>query len=245
MILSPSLGIPLFQPRDNEYRKRDIIANAVSLGRQERSTETEIVSRIYNRRRLALKNVFSELQLHGFGLKDPESLLDVETPWDREEPEPAVTRAAVLRAVGYVASKRPGASRVFWEDVLRGWQEEIEARQAEDALLPVRPVTESVLEAELDEHEKRLLHCVVDKSKLASASFENVHLPAATTDAIRTMVSLPLLFPKAFATGILKEHSTQGALLFGPPGTGKTLLARAVAKESGASMLAIQVSQYL
>lgn len=56
-------------------------------------------------------------------------------------------------------------------------------------------------------------------------------------DRIRTLVSLPLLYPEVFQKGILKENNMTGALLFGPPGTGKTLLARAVAKESGARMV--------
>ncbi|KAL7412815.1 P-loop containing nucleoside triphosphate hydrolase protein, partial [Mrakia frigida] len=61
----------------------------------------------------------------------------------------------------------------------------------------------------------------------------------------RSVVSLPLLFPEAFSTGILKNHSTSGALLFGPPGTGKTLLVRALAKESGARMMSIQPSDVM
>lgn len=110
-----------------------------------------------------------------------------------------------------------------------------------------KPITDPVIEAlkknkDLNKHEKRLLSCIVDPSKLATASFTDVHLPFKTIDAIRTVISLPLLFPDAFEGGILKEHVTSGALLFGPPGTGKTLLARAIAAESGARMLAIQPS---
>lgn len=96
--------------------------------------------------------------------------------------------------------------------------------------------------SDLNKYEKRLLPCIVDAQKLAATDFSRVHLPTTTVDAIRTMVSLPLLYPEAFKTGILGDHSAGGALLFGPPGTGKTLLARAVAAESGARMLAIQVS---
>jgi SpoVK/Ycf46/Vps4 family AAA+-type ATPase len=105
------------------------------------------------------------------------------------------------------------------------------------------PVISALKKAsDLNKYEKRLLPCVVDAHKLASTNFSRVHLPDTTIDAIRTMVSLPLLYPEAFRTGILGEHSSGGALLFGPPGTGKTLLARAVASESGARMLAIQPS---
>ncbi|EIW69180.1 hypothetical protein TREMEDRAFT_71806 [Tremella mesenterica DSM 1558] len=94
----------------------------------------------------------------------------------------------------------------------------------------------------LSSYERRLVSCIVDTQKLSSTSFDDVHLPDKTIDAIRTVVSLPLLFPEAFRTGLLRQHSTGGALLFGPPGTGKTLLARAVASESGAQMLAVQPS---
>ncbi|BEI80182.1 hypothetical protein CcaverHIS002_0107110 [Cutaneotrichosporon cavernicola] len=108
---------------------------------------------------------------------------------------------------------------------------------------PADPVVETLKKSkDLNKHEKRLLSCIVDQQKLASSSFKDVHLPFNTIDAIRTVISLPLLFPDAFQGGILKDHVTSGALLFGPPGTGKTLLARAIAAESGARMLAIQPS---
>jgi ATP-dependent 26S proteasome regulatory subunit len=76
-------------------------------------------------------------------------------------------------------------------------------------------------------------------------SFSQVHLPAHTIDAVRTVVSLPLIAPAAFATGILKEHGMSGVLLFGPPGTGKTLLARALAKEAGCRMMSIAPSDVM
>jgi len=78
-----------------------------------------------------------------------------------------------------------------------------------------------------------------------TTSFEQVHLPPHTIDSVRTIVSLPLLHPHAFAHGILKNHAMTGALLFGPPGTGKTLVVRALAKESGARMLLIKPSDVL
>jgi hypothetical protein len=109
---------------------------------------------------------------------------------------------------------------------------------------PVRdPVIEGIRrDKTLNAHEKRLLGCIVDPTKLSSTSFEDVYLPEKTIDAVRSVVTLPLMYPDAFNTGILAQHATGNALLFGPPGTGKTLLARALARESGARMLAVQPS---
>ena len=76
-------------------------------------------------------------------------------------------------------------------------------------------------------------------------SFSDVHLPSHTIDSVRTLVSLPLLHPSAFQQGILKQHSMTGCLLFGPPGTGKTLIVRALAKEAGCRMLAVQPSDVM
>lgn len=98
------------------------------------------------------------------------------------------------------------------------------------------------LRKDMDEHEQKLEGCIVTPDKVRATSFDDVHLPSATIDAIRSMVSLPLLYPDAFNSGVLKSHSTNGALLFGPPGTGKTLLARATAMEAGARMMVVKAS---
>ncbi|KAG8954668.1 hypothetical protein FRC04_011101 [Tulasnella sp. 424] len=116
---------------------------------------------------------------------------------------------------------------------------------SEDTTPEVDEVIERVKsDPTLDAHEKRLLGCIVDTTAVPT-TFANVHLPVKTVDAIRTMVSLPLLYPKAFSEGVLKSHSMTGALLLGPPGVGKTLLARAVARESGARMLMVKPSDVM
>ncbi|CAE6414667.1 unnamed protein product [Rhizoctonia solani] len=97
---------------------------------------------------------------------------------------------------------------------------------------------------ELDPHEDRLLGCIVNPAELQT-TFAQVHLPDTTIDSVRTIVSLPLLYPAAFRSGILAQHAMTGALLFGPPGTGKTLLAKALAKESGARMMVVKPSDVM
>ncbi|CAN7937696.1 unnamed protein product [Ixodes hexagonus] len=58
---------------------------------------------------------------------------------------------------------------------------------------------------------------------------------------LRELVEVPARHPATFARFGLKPP--RGALLFGPPGTGKTLLARAVAAESGASLVVLDGPQ--
>lgn len=113
---------------------------------------------------------------------------------------------------------------------------------------------------EIDQHEQRLLGCIVDPRKSGfpmshklltsnvgslKSTFSQVHLPPHTVDSVRSIVSLPLLYPAAFQHGILKEHGITGCLLFGPPGTGKTLIVRALAKEAECRMLAIAPSDVM
>ncbi|KAJ3414926.1 hypothetical protein HDV05_005875 [Chytridiales sp. JEL 0842] len=94
---------------------------------------------------------------------------------------------------------------------------------------------------ELTKHETRILEqCLVKPGNLKT-SFANIGGLEKTKRTINELIRLPLLQPEIFSFGILKQ-STTGILLFGPPGTGKTMLARAVASESGANFLNIQMS---
>ena len=91
-------------------------------------------------------------------------------------------------------------------------------------------------------HETRLLSGVVDPHKI-NTRFVDVHAPVETIDALKTLTSLSLLRPDAFKYGVLANDRLPGLLLYGPPGTGKTLLAKAVAKESRATVLEVSGAQ--
>ena len=98
----------------------------------------------------------------------------------------------------------------------------------------------SVLKS-LTSHEKRLLKQCLVLPDSVTTSFSTIGGLAKTKSVFDELIKLPLQKPELFQTGILKQ-STTGILLFGPPGTGKTLLARAVAAESGANFLNVQMS---
>ncbi|KAG8217811.1 hypothetical protein J3R82DRAFT_5975 [Butyriboletus roseoflavus] len=130
------------------------------------------------------------------------------------------------------------------EDATEDELDALELEDGEEGRLIDEVVEKVKQDEDLDPHEKRLLGCIVDPATL-STTFAQVHLPPHTIDSVRTLVSLPLLYPAAFQTGILKEHAMTGCLLFGPPGTGKTLVVRALAKEAGCRMLMVSPSDVM
>lgn len=87
-------------------------------------------------------------------------------------------------------------------------------------------------------HEKKLLGGVIVPADI-NTTFSDIRAPSETVEALKTLTSLSLVRPEAFSYGVLATDKIPGLLLYGPPGTGKTLLAKAVAKESGATVLEV------
>ncbi|KAH6847954.1 hypothetical protein B0I37DRAFT_154679 [Chaetomium sp. MPI-CAGE-AT-0009] len=89
--------------------------------------------------------------------------------------------------------------------------------------------------------EKKLLSGLIN-AKDIHTTFDHIVVPQETKESLIGLTTLSLVRPEAFSYGVLKTEHIPGCLLYGPPGTGKTLLAKAVAKESGASMLEVSAA---
>lgn len=97
------------------------------------------------------------------------------------------------------------------------------------------------IRASATKYEKKLMTGIIEPKNIKT-TFNDVHMPIETIDALQVLTTLSLTRPDAFKYGVLASDKIPGLLLYGPPGTGKTLAAKAVAKESGATMLEVSAA---
>ncbi|KAJ5467076.1 ATPaseAAA-typecore [Penicillium sp. IBT 31633x] len=126
--------------------------------------------------------------------------------------------------------------------VTNEWLKEKSPKHKDSEAGQTREQLISSLRKTCNTHEKKLLNGVVDATSIRT-TFNDVHVPPETIDALKTLTSLSLIRPEAFTYGVLATDKIPGLLLYGPPGTGKTLLAKAVARESGATVLEVSGSE--
>ena len=101
----------------------------------------------------------------------------------------------------------------------------------------------------LNDYERIIAGDVVYPRDVA-VGFDSIGGLEEVKQEIYDLIALPLLAPSLFsrkdASGNESRRSLvtppKGVLLYGPPGTGKTMLAKAIAKESGATFINLQMS---
>ncbi|XP_058100193.1 uncharacterized protein LOC131245038 [Magnolia sinica] len=101
------------------------------------------------------------------------------------------------------------------------------------------PSTKTPEVAPDNEFEKRIRPEVIPASEIA-VTFADIGALDDIKESLQELVMLPLRRPDLFKGGLLKP--CRGILLFGPPGTGKTMMAKAIAKEAGASFINVSMS---
>ncbi|KAI0629775.1 ATPase [Trametes polyzona] len=91
----------------------------------------------------------------------------------------------------------------------------------------------------LDEYESQIASEIIHPDDI-DVRFTDIGGLDPIISSLRESVILPLRFPHLFNSSLL--GAPKGVLLFGPPGCGKTMLAKALAKESGATFINIAAS---
>ncbi|VDC07076.1 unnamed protein product [Peniophora sp. CBMAI 1063] len=93
---------------------------------------------------------------------------------------------------------------------------------------------------ELDEYEREIASEIIHPDDM-NVRFSDIAGLEDIIASLQESVIYPLLYPQIFQTSTLLS-APKGVLLYGPPGCGKTMLAKALAKESGATFINIAAS---
>ncbi|KAG1844632.1 ATPase [Suillus subalutaceus] len=93
----------------------------------------------------------------------------------------------------------------------------------------------------LDEYERAISKEVVHPDEI-TVRFQDIGGLELIVSSLRETIIYPLIHPTLFTSASPLLGAPKGVLLYGPPGCGKTMLARALAKESGATFINVPAS---
>jgi len=93
----------------------------------------------------------------------------------------------------------------------------------------------------LNEHETAIASEVIHPDDI-HVTFSDIGGLDHIITSLRETIIYPLLYPNLFNNSSILAGASKGVLLFGPPGCGKTMLAKALAKESGATFINVAIS---
>ncbi|KAJ9123628.1 hypothetical protein QFC24_003844 [Naganishia onofrii] len=94
---------------------------------------------------------------------------------------------------------------------------------------------------ELNEYEQIIAGEIIPPSSI-STTFESIGGLDDVINTLRESVIYPLTFPELFRNQSGLLGAPKGVLLYGHPGCGKTMVAKALAKESGATFINLPLS---
>jgi ATP-dependent 26S proteasome regulatory subunit len=116
------------------------------------------------------------------------------------------------------------------------------SRQKGESLLSQTGLSEQQLEAlELDEYESTIAGEIIPPTSI-DVTFESIGGLDEIIASLRETVIYPLCYPELFSSKNGLLSAPKGVLLYGHPGCGKTMLAKALAKESGATFINLPLS---
>lgn len=121
-------------------------------------------------------------------------------------------------------------------------QKRLDAKKQSDDKLQSLGIRDATLQ--LNEHEEQIASELILPSQI-TVDFAAIGGLDGIISSLQESVIAPLCYPELFAGASGKNGllgAPKGVLLFGPPGTGKTMLAKALAKESGATFINMHVS---
>jgi ATP-dependent 26S proteasome regulatory subunit len=100
---------------------------------------------------------------------------------------------------------------------------------------------EQLTALDLDEYETTIAGEIIPPSSI-DTTFESIGGLDEIIASLRESVIYPLTYPELFAGANGLLGAPKGVLLYGHPGCGKTMLAKALAKESGATFINLPLS---
>jgi ATP-dependent 26S proteasome regulatory subunit len=116
-----------------------------------------------------------------------------------------------------------------------------QAKKSQELLSSLQTGDIELSNLELNEYEQAIAGEIVPPSSITT-TFESVGGLEDVINQLRETVIYPLNYPELFKSqgGLLA--APKGVLLYGHPGCGKTMIAKALAKESGATFINLPLS---